>query len=58
MSPRISNWTRLMVTKKNVACKRVNQERHRHLLAQAVFVSVPRLITASGPKLPLSVKKG
>lgn len=58
MSPRISNWTRIMVSKKDVNCRRVNKEKHRHDLAQACFVNVPRLCLADGSvRLPVSVKK-
>lgn len=52
MSPRISNWTRLMVSKDTVDTRRVNKEKRRHDLAQACFVNVPRLVTAKGYKLP------
>lgn len=52
MSPRISNWTRLMLSKDTVNVRRVNKEKRRHDLACATFVNLPRLITSKGPKLP------
>lgn len=52
MSPRISNWTRLMLSKDSVNIRRVNREKRRHDLAVATFVNLPRLVTSKGYKLP------
>lgn len=49
---RITNWSRIRAIKDTVNTRRVNRELKRHKLAQACFVSLPRLVLNSGYKLP------
>ena len=55
MSPRVTNWLRIRIMKDNVNTRRINRERLRRKLAQATFVSLPRLVKENGYKLPKSV---
>ncbi len=53
MSPRVTNWARIRSVKDKVDTRRVNREKRRHDLAQAIFVSIPRLRRQDGSyKLP------